>query len=55
MSFVLGARNVSKISQVIHKEKAVEVAIDYDESAYAFEFLKKGSNQIVTKYLHRLR
>ncbi len=41
VSFVLGARNVSKISQVIHKEKAVEVAIDYDESAYAFEFFEK--------------
>ena len=36
VSFVLGARNVSKITQVIHKEKAVEVDIDYDESTYAF-------------------
>ncbi len=36
VSFVLGARNVSKITQVIHKDKAVEVDIDYDESTYAF-------------------
>ncbi|BCD62765.1 tRNA-2-methylthio-N6-dimethylallyladenosine synthase [Nitratiruptor sp. YY08-26] len=36
VSFVLGARNVSKITEVIHKEKAVEVDIDYDESTYAF-------------------
>jgi len=36
VSFVLGARNVSKISKIIHKEKAVEVDIDYDESTYAF-------------------
>ncbi len=36
VSFVLGARNVSKITDVIHKDKAVEVDIDYDESTYAF-------------------
>ncbi len=36
VSFVLGARNVSKIAQIIHKEKAVEIAIDYDESSYPF-------------------
>jgi tRNA-2-methylthio-N6-dimethylallyladenosine synthase len=36
VSFVLGARNVSKITQVIHKEGAVEVDTDYDESRYAF-------------------
>ena len=36
VSFVLGARNVSKITDVIHKDKAVEVEIDYDESTYAF-------------------
>jgi len=36
VSFVLGARNVSKISEVIHKEKAVEVDTSYDESTYAF-------------------
>jgi tRNA-2-methylthio-N6-dimethylallyladenosine synthase len=36
VSFVLGARNVSKISEVLHKDKAVEVQIDYDESTFAF-------------------
>ncbi|WP_353661845.1 tRNA (N6-isopentenyl adenosine(37)-C2)-methylthiotransferase MiaB [Hydrogenimonas sp. SS33] len=36
VDFVLGARNVSKITQVLHKPKAVEVDIDYDESQYAF-------------------
>ncbi len=36
VSFVLGARNVSKIRDIIKKEKAVEVDIDYDESQYAF-------------------
>ncbi|BCD60785.1 MULTISPECIES: tRNA (N6-isopentenyl adenosine(37)-C2)-methylthiotransferase MiaB [unclassified Nitratiruptor] len=36
VSFVLGARNVSKIRDVIKREKAVEVDIDYDESTYAF-------------------
>ncbi|WP_456390148.1 tRNA (N6-isopentenyl adenosine(37)-C2)-methylthiotransferase MiaB [Hydrogenimonas sp.] len=36
VDFVLGARNVSKITEVLHKPKAVEVDIDYDESRYAF-------------------
>ncbi|BDY12709.1 tRNA (N6-isopentenyl adenosine(37)-C2)-methylthiotransferase MiaB [Hydrogenimonas cancrithermarum] len=36
VDFVLGARNVSKITQVLHTPKAVEVDIDYDESQYAF-------------------
>jgi len=36
VDFVLGARNVSKITEVLHKPKAVEVDIDYDESGYAF-------------------
>ncbi|MRI84027.1 MAG: tRNA (N6-isopentenyl adenosine(37)-C2)-methylthiotransferase MiaB [Nitratiruptor sp.] len=37
VSFVLGARNVSKIREVIHREGAVEVDLDHDESQYAFE------------------
>jgi len=37
VSFVLGARNVSKIADVLHKEKAVEVDINYDESEFAFD------------------
>ncbi len=36
VDFVLGARNVSKISEVIHRPKAVEVDTDYDESTYVF-------------------
>jgi len=37
VNFVLGARNVSKITQVLHKDKAVEIDIDYDESEFAFK------------------
>ena len=36
VNFVLGARNVSKISEVLHKDKAVETDINYDESEFAF-------------------
>lgn len=36
VSFVLGARNVSKITDVLYKDKAVEVDINYDESEFAF-------------------
>lgn len=36
VDFVLGARNISKISKVLNTPKAVEVAIDYDESNYEF-------------------
>lgn len=37
VSFVLGARNVSKIGEVLHKDRAVEVDINYDESEFAFD------------------
>lgn len=37
VNFVLGARNVSKIGSVLHKDKAVEIEIDYDESQFAFK------------------
>jgi len=37
VDFVLGARNVSKITKVLHKPKTVEVDIDYDESQYLFD------------------
>ncbi|MEW5831236.1 MAG: tRNA (N6-isopentenyl adenosine(37)-C2)-methylthiotransferase MiaB [Campylobacterota bacterium] len=37
VNFVLGARNVSKIGEVIHREKAVEIDIDFDESQFAFK------------------
>ena len=36
VDFVLGARNVSKIAEVVHRKHAVEVSTDYDESSYAF-------------------
>ena len=36
VNFVLGARNVSKISEVLHRNKAVEIDINYDESEFAF-------------------
>ncbi len=36
VDFVLGARNVSKITEVLEKKGAVEIDIDHDESAYAF-------------------
>lgn len=36
VNFVLGARNVSKITDVLHRDKAVETQIDYDESQFAF-------------------
>ncbi len=37
VNFVLGARNVSKVAEVIHKDRAVETEIDYDESQFAFK------------------
>ncbi len=37
VDFVLGARNVSKISGVINTPKAVEVSIENDETEYSFE------------------
>jgi tRNA-2-methylthio-N6-dimethylallyladenosine synthase len=36
VDFVLGARNVSKITDVIHKKGAVEIDINYDDSLYSF-------------------
>jgi len=36
VDFVLGARNVSKISEVVDIKHAVEIDTDYDESTYAF-------------------
>ncbi|RDU59321.1 tRNA (N6-isopentenyl adenosine(37)-C2)-methylthiotransferase MiaB [Helicobacter marmotae] len=38
VDFVLGARNVSKITQVLFQPKAVEVDIDYDDSTYIFAY-----------------
>jgi len=36
VDFVLGARNVSKLSKVIDVKHAVEVDLDYDDSTYTF-------------------
>ena len=36
VDFVLGARNVSKLSKIIDVKHAVEVDIDHDDSLYAF-------------------
>jgi len=36
VDFVLGARNVSKITDVVDQKHAVEVNTDFDESTYAF-------------------
>ena len=36
VDFVLGARNISKIKEVIEKKGAVEIDIDYDDSTYQF-------------------
>jgi len=43
VDFVLGARNVSKITKVIHKKRAVEVDINYDESQFAFNDFRSSS------------
>ena len=45
VDFVLGARNVSKISEIIHKPKAVEIDIDYDESQFAFKEFRGSSHK----------
>ena len=42
VDFVLGARNISKITQIIHKPKAVEVDLSYDDSLYAFEGVRSS-------------
>ncbi len=43
VDFVLGARNVSKITQVLDKKHAVEIATDYDESTYMFGDYRSNS------------
>jgi len=36
VDFVLGARNISKITEVLEKRHAVEIDINHDDSSYAF-------------------
>ncbi len=43
VDFVLGARNISKITSIIHKQKAVEIDTNYDDSTYIFSDSKKNS------------
>ncbi len=45
VDFVLGARNVSKITEVLHKPKAVEIDIDYDESQFAFKDFRSSKHK----------
>lgn len=45
VDFVLGARNVSKITEVLHKHRAVEVDINYDESEFAFNDFRSSSHK----------
>ena len=43
VDFVLGARNISKISKVINTPKSVEIDINYDESTYPFKDFRSNS------------
>jgi len=48
VDFVLGARNISKITQIIDKKHAVEIDINYDDSTYAFgEYRSNGFKAMV--------
>ena len=42
VSFVIGARNVSKINEAIDKEKFVFTDINYDETTYMFKNRRKN-------------
>jgi tRNA-2-methylthio-N6-dimethylallyladenosine synthase len=42
VSFVLGARNVSRIKEAINTEKAVITDINYDETTYVFKNTRKN-------------
>ena len=43
VDFVLGARNVSKITQVVEQKHAVEIDTEYDESTYMFGDYRSNS------------
>ncbi len=43
VNFVLGARNVSKIAEVVEKDKSVEIDINYDESDFAFKDFRSST------------
>jgi len=42
VDFVVGARNVSKISQAINEKKAIYTDLDYDETTYIFKNVHKN-------------
>ena len=45
VSFVLGARNVSKVSEAVKTDKFIDVSIDYDESNYAFSDFRTSKHK----------
>jgi tRNA-2-methylthio-N6-dimethylallyladenosine synthase len=45
VDFVLGARNVSKITEVLDKKGAVEIDIDFDESTFAFSEFRTSTHK----------
>ena len=49
MDFVLGARNISKITQAVNTPKFMSVDIDYDESEFAFGDFR---NSIYKSYIN---
>lgn len=48
VSFVLGARNVSKIRSAVAKDKSIEIDINYDDSSYMFgEYRQEGYKALI--------
>ena len=45
VDFVLGARNVSKITKAVRTSKFMDVDIDYDESTYAFSDFRHSAHK----------
>ncbi len=45
VSFVLGARNISKITRAVNVEKFLDVDIDYDETTYAFSEFRSSPHK----------
>ena len=47
LDFVVGARNISKIKDVVDVKGAVEVSIENDESTYEFATAKQTNIELV--------
>ena len=45
VDFVLGARNVSKITEIIHQPKAVITDIDFDDTSYVFKDFREHKHK----------